>query len=36
MFEFLDEEELTPESTKDARITEVHGRVTFEHVKIWI
>ena len=33
VFEFLDEEELTPESTKDARITEVHGRVTFEHVK---
>lgn len=33
VFEFLDEKELTPESTKDARITEVHGRVTFEHVK---
>lgn len=33
VFEFLDEEELTPESTKDARIPDVHGRVVFENVK---
>lgn len=33
IFEFLDEEELTPESPKDAKITDVKGRVTFENVK---
>lgn len=33
VFEFLDEEELTPESPKDAKVQNVEGRVTFEHVK---